>query len=365
MKNPPREDIEPSTGKTTPRQSKDSIPVQSKTTDTIATRRRPLKLASFFAGIGGFDLGFHRAGIKTVYQCEIDSFCSEVLAHHWPKVPRDQDIKEVVLSEIPQADIWSAGFPCQDVSLARARERAGLRGARSGLFYNFAELLGGALPETVVLENVPGLLSSHEGRDFGIVIHTLAELGYGVAWRVLNSKNFGVPQSRQRVYIVGCRDSPERASSILFEPERGTGHLEAGGKSGTKTISPFMERASKDGREAFDGSGIAVPKLSFCLSATTGRHTGTDWSRTYVAYEEAARRLTPAECEGLQGFPDRWTLPLGWSDDATSDSARYHALGNAVSVPVITWLAERIKATISVPTATEVALRLSGESLTA
>ncbi|XAS68124.1 DNA (cytosine-5-)-methyltransferase [Micrococcaceae bacterium Sec5.7] len=339
--------------------------MQTTTAEPITKRRPPLKLASFFAGIGGFDLGFHQAGIKSVYQCEIDSFCSEVLAHHWPAVQRDRDIKEVVLSEIPKADIWSAGFPCQDVSLARARERAGLKGARSGLFYDFAELLGGALPETVLLENVPGLLSSHEGRDFGIVIHTLAELGYGVAWRVLNSKNFGVPQSRQRVYIVGCRDNPERAASILFEPERGTGHLETGRKPGEKTISPFMERASKDGRENLDGSGLAVPKLSFCLSATTGRHTGTDWSRTYVAYDAAARRLTPAECEGLQGFPDSWTLPLGWSDDSTSDSARYHALGNAVSVPVIAWLADRIKASISMPTATETAVGLQSEILTA
>lgn len=330
--------------------------------------QRPLSLASFFAGIGGFDLGFHQAGIETVYQCEIDPFCLQVLSHHWPKVRRDHDIKEVKLSEVPQADIWSAGFPCQDVSLARARERAGLKGARSGLFYQFAELLGGALPETVVLENVPGLLSSHEGRDFGIVIHTLAELGYGVAWRVLNSKNFGVPQSRQRVYIVGCRDNPERAASILFEPERGAGHLETGGKSATKTISPFMERASKVSSEGGSGTtdnGLVVPKLSFCLSATTGRHTGTDWSRTYVAYEDSARRLTPAECEGLQGFPDTWTLPRGWNEDATSDSVRYHALGNAVSVPVIAWLAERIKATLSIPTVTETTINLNSEVLTA
>lgn len=313
---------------------------------------RPLRVASFFAGIGGFDLGFQRAGVKTVYQCEIDSYCSQILEHHWPSVTRDVDIKEVKVDEIPEADIWTAGFPCQDVSLARARERAGLKGARSGLFYPFSELLGRALPETVILENVPGLLSSHEGRDFGIVIQTLAELGYGVAWRVLNSKHFGVPQSRQRVYIVGCRNDPERAAQILFEPERGTGHLEKGGVTGKKTLSPFMERATTAGGGTSDGEetpsdGIVVPKLSFCLSATTGRHTGTDWSRTYVAYRDRVRRLTPTECEGLQGFPSGWTLPVGWADDATTDSARYHALGNAVSVPVIEWLAKRVVASAS------------------
>lgn len=317
----------------------------------LKNRSKPLAIASFFAGIGGFDLGFHRAGISTVYQCEIDKYCLEVLEHHWPKMPRDTDIKEVKIDDIPPASIWTAGFPCQDVSLARARERAGLKGARSGLFYQFAELLGRGLPETVILENVPGLLSSHEGRDFGIVIQTLAELGYGVAWRVLNSKNFGVPQSRRRVYIVGCRDNPERAAEILFESQRGTGHLETGRQPGTKAVSPFMERAEGAVTEAGLGAAeLFVPKLSFCLSATTGRHTGTDWSRTYVAYRDRARRMTPGECESLQGFPPGWTLPAGWEENATSDSARYHALGNAVSVPVIEWLAQRIKATRDIPT---------------
>lgn len=321
-------------------------------------------VASFFAGIGGFDLGFERAGFETVYQCEINEYCRNILSHHWPHVRREIDIKEVKVNDIPKAEIWCAGFPCQDVSLASARPRAGLKGERSGLFYRFADLLSGGLPPFVVLENVPGLLNSHEGRDFGIVIQTLAKLGYGVGWRVLNSRYFGVPQSRQRVYIVGCHNDPRRAASILFEPECGSRHLEKSRESGKAAVSPFMERAER----AFNGKRngqtrkknpielnieaneeIFVPKLSFCLAATTGRHTGTDWSRTYVAYPNRVRRLTPSECEGLQGFPVGWTIPDALFDkDEDIDSLRYHSLGNAVSVPATEWIASRIKHSLEI-----------------
>lgn len=315
-------------------------------------------VASFFAGIGGFDLGFERAGFETIYQCELNDYCRNILGHYWPHVKRETDIKEVQVNDIPKAEVWCAGFPCQDVSLARARPRAGLKGERSGLFYPFADLLSGALPPFVVLENVPGLLNSHEGRDFGIVIQTLAELGYGVGWRVLNSRFFGVPQSRQRVYIVGCYNDPGRAASILFEPECGTGHLEKSGESGKASVSPFMERAertvSRSGKSKKQlivnpDDEVYVPKLSFCLAATTGRHTGTDWSRTYIAYRNRARRLTPTECEGLQGFPAGWTLPDALFDQSADiDSLRYHALGNAVTVPVTEWVASRIRRSIDI-----------------
>jgi DNA (cytosine-5)-methyltransferase 1 len=313
-------------------------------------------VASFFAGIGGFDLGFERAGFKTGFQSEIDPFCTEILGQHWPEVPKNYDIRKLNVAEIPEADIWTAGFPCQDVSLARARPRAGLRGERSGLFYEFAALLGEARPGVVVLENVPGLLNSHQGRDFGIVVHTLAELGYGVAWRILNSKHFGVPQSRRRVYIVGCHNDPGRASQILFEPERGEGHLAKGRVAKSPAVSPFMERAvgvsgvggNAERHAELNGTPaeIFVPQLSYCISATTGRHTGTDWSRTYVAYRDRVRRMTPGEVEGVQGFPSNWTIPRSAEyRDVDLDSKRYHALGNAVSVPVIHWLAQRIKDT--------------------
>ncbi len=177
-------------------------------------------MASLFSGIGGFDLGFESAGFRTTFQCEISKFCLAVLERHWPTASRWINIKELTNADMPFSDVWTAGFPCQDVSLARAGQRAGLKGARSGLFYDFARLVGEGRPRVVVLENVHGLLHSHKGRDFETVIRSLAQLGYSIGWRVLNSKNFGVPQSRQRVYIVGCYRDRQGPGKILFETER-------------------------------------------------------------------------------------------------------------------------------------------------
>lgn len=167
--------------------------------ECMATKMSRLEAASFFSGIGGFDLGFERAGLKVVWQCEINEFCRDILQQHWPKVPCVKDIKEIANekeagSSIPDASVWVGGFPCQDVSLARGNNaRKGLRGKQSGLFFDFAKLIAARIPPTVVIENVAGLLSSHGGRDFEIVISTLAKLRYGVGWRVFNSRYFGAP----------------------------------------------------------------------------------------------------------------------------------------------------------------------------
>jgi DNA (cytosine-5)-methyltransferase 1 len=299
-------------------------------------------VASFFSGIGGFDLGFERCGFRIAYQCEIHDYCTSILERHWPGVPRRKNIKEVVDAEdIPAASVWVGGFPCQDVSLARMGPRAGLKGQQSGLFHEFSRLVEQRSPRVVLIENVPGLLSSHQGRDFQFVIRTLAELGYGVGWRVLNSKNFGVPQSRQRVFIVGAHREKRGPGQILFEPERRERHAAAGRSHGKGAVSPFKESVGDS------VNGPLVKKLAHCLYACSARHTGTDWSRNYAVYPDGrVRRFLPVECERLQGFPDGWTIPPDESkfrniDDL--DSLRYHALGNAVTVPVAEWLASRIK----------------------
>lgn len=299
------------------------------------------KLASFFSGIGGFDLGFQEAGFDVVYQCELNKFCTAILERHWPEVPRGGDIKKITEpGTIPAADVWAGGFPCQDVSLARMGPRAGLRGAQSGLFHEFSRLVADRRPGVLIIENVPGLLSSHGGADFGIVLQTLAKLGYCVGWRVFNSKNFGVPQSRQRVFIIGCHRDRRGPAEILFEPECSERDSEAGRPDGKDAVSPF-----KIGVGDFE-RGPIVKKLAHCVYACSARHTGTDWSRNYASYPDGrVRRFVPVECERLQGFPDDWTIPREESkfyrvDDL--DSLRYHAVGNAVTVPVVKWLAHRI-----------------------
>lgn len=295
--------------------------------------------ASFFSGIGGFDLGFERAKLRTVYMCEKDAFCRKILGQHWLGVTCAEDINDIEAASIPQADVWSGGFPCQDISLARMGVREGLRGKQSGLFYSFAKLLGKVLPKVVVLENVHGLLHSHRGRDFGIILKQLDEFGYGVAWRVLNSKDFGVPQSRRRVFIVGVLGNPECAAEILFEPERGEGDSAEDGRSGEKPASLFQTIVG-DPRK-----GPLTKSLAHCVYAESARHTGTDWSRNYVWYPDGrVRRLTSLEVERVQGFPDNWTLPDSANGNGERlESMRYHAVGNSVTPVVAEWLGKRIK----------------------
>jgi DNA (cytosine-5)-methyltransferase 1 len=273
-------------------------------------------VVSLFSGIGGFDLGFQRAGVEVRFQCEISQFCLRILERHWPSVPRSTNIKELNGSDIPLADAWVAGFPCQDVSLARMGKRDGLRGHQSSLFFEFARLVDECRPRLLLVENVPGLLSSHQGRDFGTVLGTLAELGYGLGWRVLNSKNFGVPQSRQRVFIVGSHRDSRGPAKVLFESERGEGDVATGGPHGSPALSPFKRVVEHPGRQ-----GAVTPTIAYCLYAESARHTGTDWSRNY-------------------------------------DSLRYHALGNAVTPPVAQWLAERIKAFLALQRSEESEQRL-------
>lgn len=315
------------------------------------------RVNSFFAGIGGFDLAFLRQGFKIQSQCENDDFCQAVLQSHWPETSVFPDVKTLDASDIPPAEIWVGGFPCQDVSVARgARGRDGLKGKNSGLFYPFIELASAHRPEVILIENVPGLLNSHSGRDFAVIVETLCSLGYGVSWRVMNTRYFGAPQSRPRVFLVAWKGAPEKSFSALYEDSQPM-RLESPRKA-------FL-RESRCAR-----TGAYVPEVGYCLAATSGRHTGTDWSRTYVAYEAEVRRLTPGECERLQGFPTGWT-EIEFSPKERSydlDSLRYQALGNAVSVPVVEWIAKRISSLMEEPsknTFTDRSRRVTSETLAA
>ena len=149
-----------------------------------------MKHASFFSGVGGLDLGFERAGIETVSVSEIDPYANAVLAERFPDAPNLGSITEVDANDIPEADIWSGGFPCQDLSVAG--KRAGFAGKRSSLAFTFLDLVEQRRPRWVVLENVPGLFSSNSGADFGRLLYEMEQLGYGVSWRTLDARYFGV-----------------------------------------------------------------------------------------------------------------------------------------------------------------------------
>jgi DNA (cytosine-5)-methyltransferase 1 len=179
---------------------------------------------SLFAGIGGFDLAMQRQGVKVVASVEIDKKCQEVLAHRFPESKIFDDVITVKGSDLiaagftPRTGIITGGFPCQDLSVAG--KRAGLAGARSGLFWEIARIVDETQTEYFVIENVPGLLSSNNGADFGVVIGTMADLGYSLGWRVLDAQHFGVPQRRKRVFIVGRRGADSTSpAEILFNSQ--------------------------------------------------------------------------------------------------------------------------------------------------
>lgn len=182
-----------------------------------------LTAVSLFAGVGGFELALNNHGVDVVASVEIDDAARGVLKHKFPNTKLFSDVKEVTGNDlikagfIPEKGIIVGGFPCQDLSVAG--RRAGLDGERSGLYWEIVRLAEETQAKWLVLENVPGLLTSQKGRDMGIVLGTLVDRGYSVSWRVLDAQHFGVPQRRRRVFIVAGRTSTYRVGQILLEPE--------------------------------------------------------------------------------------------------------------------------------------------------
>ncbi len=203
-----------------------------------------MKFGSLFSGIGGFDLGFELAGMECAWQCEIDHKASEVLAKHWPDVKRYTDVRTIGKENLEPVDVICGGFPCQDLSIAG--KRAGLAGGRSGLWFEFARIIDELEPKWVVIENVPGLLSSSNGKDFAVILRWLVERGYGVCWRILDSQYFGVAQRRRRVFVVASFGSGNSAK-VLFESEGLSWDTPARGEAGQGTAGTFTVRSGSDG----------------------------------------------------------------------------------------------------------------------
>lgn len=288
-----------------------------------------MKVASFFSGIGGIDIGLEKAGMEVVFQCEINQFCRQVLKKHWPNIRLEGDIDGIKSTNIPTADLWCGGFPCQDLSLANQGKRKGLEGSRSGLFYRFADLAEQAKPRWIFMENVPGLLNSKNGEDFKSLLYTLDELGYGVSWRVLDAKYFGTPQRRRRVYIVASRGNL-RSAEVLFE-QNATRIIDKPGRVEEHSYAPGTEREDRvTNYYAIQHAGIGrIPTAG--PQAKGYRNDG----ETYTC---DSRGSSDAICQTHAPFRIRETAGI----PAKLDSSRWRALGNAVAVPVIEWIGNRI-----------------------
>lgn len=332
-----------------------------------------LIFGSLFSGIGGFDLGFERAGMVCKWQVEADVKAKDVLNKHWPEVKKYDDVRNVGRTDLEPVDVICGGFPCQDVSIAGRRE--GLNGKRSGLWFEFARIIDELEPRWVVIENVPGLLSSAKGRDFATILRWLVERGYCVAWRVLDAQYFGVAQRRRRVFVVASFGNGG-AAEILFESEgmrwnppprqkAGQGYSEVAGTIAASGAG--LDRPSGNGNEldfcvpvsetldlkscganrggqanvtefitAFGGNNSSASGID--ISTTSNAHGGAgrmDFESETFVVGAGVRRLTPTECARLQGFPDDW-------NDWQTDSARYKQYGNAVCVNVAEWIGMRL-----------------------
>jgi DNA (cytosine-5)-methyltransferase 1 len=304
-----------------------------------------------FSGIGGLDRGLDLAGMECRWQVEKDKQATKVLAARWPDIPHHYDIQEVNGADLERVDLLAGGFPCQDVS--KGGKRAGLAGARSGLFFEYvriAEELG--LPPWLVIENVPGLLSSAGGRDMGTVLGALGDLGYGWAYRVLDARFFGSPQRRLRLFIVGRLGSQPAAEEVLLGPGSGAGDPEpddgtgapAAARAGVGPVGRrLIFRKSRRAQNTPESAAARGESLSwetwipddFC-NTLNRFDTGLVRSTTLVIEgAQGVRIMTPEEWEAAQGLDPGWTAP-------GSDAGRCKRVGNAVNVQVAEWIGRRI-----------------------
>jgi len=228
---------------------------------------------SLFAGIGGFDLGLECAGWRSVGQIEIEPFCQRLLAVRFPEAPRHGDVTTYAPERGREAiDLLVGGFPCQDLSVAG--KRAGLSGERSGLFWQIVRLAKELKPTWGLFENVPGLLSSHRGRDFWLVLRGLRECWPAVGWRVLDSRHFGVAQRRRRVFLV-CGPTEAGVAEVLALTQGGAGDLEAGGEAGARAAAGAVFGTLNSGGNA--GGFRTEPGEHLVAHALAGGPTGNQF----------------------------------------------------------------------------------------
>jgi DNA (cytosine-5)-methyltransferase 1 len=286
-----------------------------------------MRVSSFFAGIGGFDLGLERAGMNVVFQCELDPFCQQILKRHWPHVALYDDIT-TLNPTIPTADLWCAGWPCQDLSTTNT-ERTGLSGKRSGLFFTFMDLVREVCPAWLVIENVPGLLSAVRGTALETVIDTLEANGYLGGWVSCNAVDSGLPHNRDRVFFIASFRS-ERADRVFTDSSELSGDNSARESSKAQTRSDFRQVALRDNPlvvERRGGFGYTLAK-SICLTlrAQTGGHQGGHSDRPILCGEE----LDVDRVGAVDGVSSRL------------DGRRGRLIGNAVVPTISEWIGKRI-----------------------
>jgi DNA (cytosine-5)-methyltransferase 1 len=336
-----------------------------------------VKYLSVCSGIEAATVAWHHMGWTPVAFSDIEPFPSAVLAHHYPHVPNLGDMTKFEEWNLEPIDLFVGGTPCQSFSAAGLRK--GLADPRGNLMLTFLAIAQRHRPRWIVWENVPGVLSSNGGRDFGTLLGALGELGYGWAYRVLDAQFFGVAQRRRRVFVVGHIRDWRRAAAVLFEresvrrdtpPSRAawegatasveSGFDECGLQRTVGTLCADTHPGAYSGQDAYTGRLVPQPIHYRKSRRAQSVHDHETWvedevsntlktfdlgdirSTDVVAQPSRVRRLTPVECERLQGFPDGHTNIPWRNKPEAPDGLRYKALGNSMAVPCMRWIGERI-----------------------
>lgn len=286
------------------------------------SNKRSLRVVGLFAGIGGIELGFHSAGHTTELLCEIEPSAQAVLHARFPGVPVVGDICE--LDRLPEADLVCAGFPCQDLS--QAGKTAGIGGRNSGLVTEVFRLLETSDPEWVCFENVPFMLRLERGRAMRYLTDELSARGYTWAYRIVDTRSFGLPQRRKRVVLLASRIHDPCA--VLFADE------------GTRRVQPEESEVGCGfyWTEGIRGLGWAVDAVPTLKGGSTIGIPSPPAIRLPAGEGIFVPEIRDAE--RLQGFPADWTIPA--VEAGARKGARWKLVGNAVSVTVAEWLGAQL-----------------------
>lgn len=329
--------------------------------------RGTLKHLDLFSGYGGFSIPASKYGIETINFSEIDKYATAVLKYRFPDIKNLGDITKIKGEDLPDVDIITGGSPCQDLSVAG--KGAGLDGGRSGLFFCFINLIKEKQPMYFVWENVKGAFSSSKGWDFARVQIEMEQAGYDVFWQLINAKDFGVPQNRERIFAIGIRKgsgreilfeqresgkdinkivdtgvivhnlqprSPNRPSLLKNKNAGGSGHLQredgvtytvdTGGTQGVEIVGNIYNSGGENG-DVLDPRGISK-------TIKSGENSPK------ILEDMRIRRLTPTECERLMGLEDGWTAKgiIDGEEVDISDTQRYKMCGNGVVVNCVDYI---------------------------
>lgn len=317
-----------------------------------------IKFIDLFAGIGGFRQGFEKAGFQCVFTSEIDKSCQEVYKNNYDEFPHG-DITKIESNKIPDFDILLGGFPCQPFSISGRKK--GFEDTRGTLFFDICRIIEEKHPKIVVLENVKHLIHHDKKRTFKVILESLNNLGYNVSYKILNARNFGLPQNRERIFIIACKnnyfnfnelkykknvilrdfldkkgnfeylssdeytliDNPKKQESgLIFIGYRKKNIWKKGIRENTEHLSRVHRQPNRI--YSVDGTHPTIPSQE-----TSGRFF------IYIPEENKVRKLTINECYRIMGFSDDFKKH-------SSLTEQYKQIGNSVAIPVIEAIAQSI-----------------------